>query len=567
MWDTGPGEGVQAGRSLFDTQEKRLSTVRYHILYWESADFAGIQFSNNGRRDGPARCHACASIVDAWRWRMDNMQGSLRVCAHPGTSTFRPEIVDFSCLSPGMCIEYNLRVFERYNNAVGSQILTEETVIGAAMDAHSHGVASETSGVTVRDFGTFHGTNNAVHVGWLQDYVGAIRRSAEDVGGSAALLMLDKHGIDVGSFGVSTPMFAHAPANPIREVVVLLGGPKGIEDAPLATILQVCNDAIHLTLRVRLPGGRQHSYVALGDLLGYHDRGFLIPILEDARHLGTDKYTEWFRKVSTTLDRFANSGHSLSDKKGMLRGFVKGIREELAGMKQAEVGLPDPIDELRTTPLDVERRLAVVEAVGLLPPITWRVRQGVLAIEPHRALALVYRVEREASLALSMGAPLPDPWGLLSELLEESVTQTPPAEHATVVAVAEALTSTRAVWERGRVGIAAPEFWEDLRAVRNLPCVEAVKLLGELKDRGARPAHGLTTEAEIRASWLEGDSANALREASNLQTSRMVRTSARPKPKQPSMPPPQSVLPERSEEWPRPESCHGWHTLKRQKTA
>lgn len=32
----------------------------------------------------------------------------------------------------------------------------------------------------------------------------------------------------VGSFGTSLPMFAHEPNKPIREILVALGGPRGV---------------------------------------------------------------------------------------------------------------------------------------------------------------------------------------------------------------------------------------------------------------------------------------------------------------------------------------------------
>ena len=45
-----------------------------------------------------------------------------------------------------------------------------------------------------------------------------------------ARLMLDKHGIEVSSFGVSRPVFAHSPDPPICEIIILLGGPHGIDE-------------------------------------------------------------------------------------------------------------------------------------------------------------------------------------------------------------------------------------------------------------------------------------------------------------------------------------------------
>ena len=119
-----------------------------------------------------------------------------------------------------------------------------------------------------------------------------MRQTAEEAGGISVGLMLDVNGSDVTSFGMANPIsVAVAEVPPIVEVVVLLGGRHDIEKSILPDISTASNDyagcGLHLgTMAMRLPGGQHHSYVALGDLLSWHDRGFLVPILEDHRHLG-----------------------------------------------------------------------------------------------------------------------------------------------------------------------------------------------------------------------------------------------------------------------------------------
>ena len=62
----------------------------------------------------------------------------LRMCLGPTGARFRDELQDFACLSPGMCIEYRLRKFQRHPplripSSVGADCLTEKIVIGTAM--------------------------------------------------------------------------------------------------------------------------------------------------------------------------------------------------------------------------------------------------------------------------------------------------------------------------------------------------------------------------------------------------------------------------------------------------
>ena len=91
---------------------------------------------------------------------------------------------------------------------------------------------------------------------------------------------MDKDGCEVSSFGTSLPMFTFT-TEPIREVLILLGGPRGIESEELVRLIDIFSGAGTWTgpgftqglMKIRLPGGLHHSCVALNDLLSFHDKG------------------------------------------------------------------------------------------------------------------------------------------------------------------------------------------------------------------------------------------------------------------------------------------------------
>ena len=102
-------------------------------------------------------------------------------------------------------------------------------------------------------------------------------------GSAAAGLLLDKDGCEVSSFGTSLPMFT-VTTEPIREVLILLGGPRGIESEEIGRLIDIFSGTGTLgtrmgpgftrgLMKIRLPGGLHHSCVALNDLLSFHDKG------------------------------------------------------------------------------------------------------------------------------------------------------------------------------------------------------------------------------------------------------------------------------------------------------
>ena len=90
--------------------------------------------------------------------------------------------------------------------------------------------------------------------------------------------------------------------------MILLGGPNGI-GSYLHQVREILADGsqgskgLHSgILPVRLPGGKQHSYVALCDIFMWHDRQQLLPNLTDMQL--DSIYTIYTASTATTLSSF-----------------------------------------------------------------------------------------------------------------------------------------------------------------------------------------------------------------------------------------------------------------------
>ena len=93
--------------------------------------------------------------------------------------------------------------------------------------------------------------------------------------------------------------------------MILLGGPNGI-GSYLRQVRQILIDGsegsegskgLHCgILPVRLPGGKQHSYVALCDIFMWHDRQQLLPNLTDMQL--DSIYTIYTASTASTLSSF-----------------------------------------------------------------------------------------------------------------------------------------------------------------------------------------------------------------------------------------------------------------------
>eukprot|EP00930_Biecheleria_cincta_P082433 TRINITY_DN72168_c0_g1_i1.p1 TRINITY_DN72168_c0_g1~~TRINITY_DN72168_c0_g1_i1.p1 ORF type:complete len:690 (+),score=93.81 TRINITY_DN72168_c0_g1_i1:95-2164(+) len=514
--------------------------IQYHILYWEGTDDRSITFESedvllswNQRGAGPSRCFSCCSVVDSWKSRLDNMQSSLRMCLDPSGLRFRKDIANFICLSPRMSLVYRLGRFHRYLTASDKLSLTEDNVLGTALSVDRGELKSEACGVEITKW---RKDEWGAHETWLKERIRRIRQAADDRGGASAGLMLDKNGFEVGASGAEVAMFARKPQLPIREVVILLGGPKGIdENYVLPNILKIFNndngddEGLHeATLKVKLPGGLQHSYVALGDLLSFHDRGLLLPIMEDYRHLGHDQYLSWRSRMNDAMHNLASSKLGLAAKMTALRTYVDTLSFGPMPDEQddAPSGIGAGANGAVATPSDVERCLVDLEARGLLPQLQrpWRATLCLASIEPHRALKALLQLEKSCQLAASAGEDS-NLWDKLCQELETQLEQEPAGKNSTLQDVVQALSDLRqdkSSPQSHRRLVSAGE----VTALSTLPCDQAVRMLQSLYrskppppvPAAAQDGGDVAKEAAFWAARLESGSALevSLRQASKV---------------------------------------------------
>ena len=169
---------------------------------------------------------------------MDNVHACFRSCAKEGGG-FRREVEDFVCLSPQLVMKYNLGKFYKYIVKTKKKVLTEGVVLGTAMQVNQRKLRKEEAGVEVKELvgDQQNWRNNSwkqTWDQWLGDYLGEITKSAAECGGVSAAVMLDLEGILVNSFGTACSLFPVEARNestrPITELVILLGGPNGVEN-------------------------------------------------------------------------------------------------------------------------------------------------------------------------------------------------------------------------------------------------------------------------------------------------------------------------------------------------
>ena len=132
-----------------------LRPLRFHVLYWEP-DLGGADKAEPepglgaSAGTGPRICSSCRGVAEAWRWRLDNFQTCVRMCGKEGCG-FRREIANITCMGPGLRIQYEPAIFYRYLTEVRSRALTEETVIGTALEVRSGVLDPQRAGVEVEE--------------------------------------------------------------------------------------------------------------------------------------------------------------------------------------------------------------------------------------------------------------------------------------------------------------------------------------------------------------------------------------------------------------------------------
>jgi len=314
----------------------------YHVVYWEAGeDGTGITLAaerssgSRGRRPGaPASlCKECDGVSDATRFDLDAMHSSVRMLAKEGPG-FRAEVEEFVCASPQLAIEYSLQRFNAYNGTRKKKVLTETVVLALPLLVHGGRVPSQEAGVNVtplRSRGEAgDGDAAAAACDWLRGYASRVRSAASAEEGVSALAVVHPGGVEVSGFGVTDPFFAHAPQRPITRIVLLVAGPKGFGGEVALGRLEAAllggergqgaggdGAGCHVgPFRLSVPARRPNA--ALGDLLMCHDRGMLLPLLEDMRHVGAEEYASWVQMLRGALFGLGASKLEMVQKQSLL---------------------------------------------------------------------------------------------------------------------------------------------------------------------------------------------------------------------------------------------------------
>lgn len=262
---------------------------------------------------------------------MDNLQACIRSCGKEGCG-FREEVAEFVCLSPNMAIVYDFPRFYKYLCESKSRALTERVVLGTAMTVHRGELSAEFSGVSTKSLGQ---PGTAAWDEWLTGHLRRIRESAHASGGRTAALVLDRDGVELlcletGQSGIAHAM-KQASEAPIQHVVVVLGGPSGMTPEVQARIEELLLAELDHTVRIRLPGGLQHSNVVLADMFMANERKSLMPAVEQLIRCGPQRYMAWRQATQMLLGEICNA--ALSPEMGL--GHIKSFAAQLASMRGA----------------------------------------------------------------------------------------------------------------------------------------------------------------------------------------------------------------------------------------
>lgn len=267
---------------------------RFYIAYWEAKQEDSVSLDG----DAPNLCRSCRGVRRPWRFRLDNMQACIRSCGKE-RGILRQEIAEFWCLSPCSAITYEFSTFSNYLNNTNQKALTEETVIGTALRVHQGAVTSVESGVRTEHFrlsSEYSGWDD-----WLYRQAARLRASADLKGRRTVAIMLDSNGEEIITLGSGVDKDGE-PAAGIESVVIVLGGPDGLKPDIQRKFDDILSSVLHDLVSISLPGGRQHSNVALADLLLAHDRRALIPAVEYLLRSGPELYAKWRLKVLSLLE-------------------------------------------------------------------------------------------------------------------------------------------------------------------------------------------------------------------------------------------------------------------------
>jgi len=305
-------------------QRKGCNGPRLTIVYWEPLLLG---------TSAPSRCHHCGGVAQSFRQRWDNLHATLRSCGKEGR-TFREDVDSFVALSSFGVLEYNFDALHHYMQAENKKALTEEVVLGCAAasdpSGQAGGSALECSVVGRRLFGPA-----ASWDWWLCRLVSHLCSRASDAGGSCVGLLLDTEGQLPEALGeptggkggseawMSSRSHSRSRGGPqrreIAEVLLILGGPKGIDVATSEIMHSVLQRGCSQVRCLQLPGGALHSNVALAGffLLVDWDRRFWRRLYRVRRQLktksGSQKKKSGSRKKKSGSRRCRRKSRSTSE--------------------------------------------------------------------------------------------------------------------------------------------------------------------------------------------------------------------------------------------------------------
>jgi hypothetical protein len=231
-------------------------------------------------------------VADSWRGRLDNFQCTLRMCCSEG-QLFRPCVSQVALISPRAALTYSLSDLGAWMNASGRKRPNETLLLGAALRKADPALPVVADGVT---YAELRPDGDAMW-GWVSAWAQAVRDSAS---GRVVPVLLDATATPLApsaaAGALATALGQAAQAEPISDLLFILGGPSGIPSRWQQPLVA----AVGSPIRVALRGGLAHSAPALLELLLLHERGELLPLLLDREAVSPAQLKRW-RKMEREM--------------------------------------------------------------------------------------------------------------------------------------------------------------------------------------------------------------------------------------------------------------------------
>lgn len=514
------------------TTKSTRAPCTFRVLYWEGSFKDGITF-----QDTPYVCRECDGVVDVGKHHLDFMQTSLRMLAKEGTGTgFRPGAEEFTCLSPRMVIHFKLEGFMAYLVRKRKKVLTEGNVLALPIRVFNGNVDADVgeAGVDVVPFPSSDNSADAV-TEWLQDYGHKVHNAAKKTGGQAALVVAHPGGVEANCCGCRVPYFAHKQNVKITQVVILVsstGEFKGGLLERFENALMGSSRCIIGPIRLSLPCCRAN--MALCELFMAHDRGELLPMLQDINAVGEKEYSTWIRLLRSALYTLGAADLEMEEK----TRWITRLKEAVAGKecppepqpsRQHEPGKPA---QAPVTPAEAWHKLALAFQDGLLPADpaleSYQSRRWRFAAEPHVLVAALDMLSQRSESSWE---------GLFTLLEKETAATTRGMTPDDVIQFSLAALQKHGFDRRqGHLDTIPSYMWE-------LPCAEAVEIAKLLH---GRPAGSIRDPW----NWLDAGAKSKVEKQHKRKDFRLWRAGAIPgrgrlapkkvqaKPSPPACPPP-----------------------------